>query len=295
MSLLGTFSDFPVKCYGPSTNRNPKRWESKKSQYKPSRTKNPTFPTVAQNNVWFFLLPSTTTYWYVLQSKENQKIFKNEILNWNWTFSKLRGAHFRPNSAKKLYFGELLNIFIKVSQFHTYGVTYSPCRAANFEPSWDPQAQFVPKLQPFPRHTIFLIEHSKKFWKKLFLETYYNVEIFVFWYLCHCVICICICICIFICICICICICILLFLLLSASSLRGSGAVGFSAIWLVCFKFWLEWFKTICNEPPRCRHFQIGIIANTRKYTALRRKYTNTNTVSNTQIQFGSRNPLRSV
>ena len=155
MSLLGTFSDLSVKCYGPLTKKNPKRWTSQKSQYESLRPQNPTFPTLAQNNVWFFLLPSTTIYWYVLPSKENKKIFKNEILDWNWNFSKLRGGHFRPNSAKKLYFGELLNIFIKVSQFHTYGVTYSPCRAANFEPSWDPQAQFVQKLQPFPRAIFF--------------------------------------------------------------------------------------------------------------------------------------------
>ena len=52
------------------------------------RPKNPTFPKLAQNNVKFFLLPSTTRYQCVLPWKKNSKKLKNKNLNWHWSCSK---------------------------------------------------------------------------------------------------------------------------------------------------------------------------------------------------------------
>ena len=55
----------------------------------PSRPNNLTFPTIAQNNVWFCLLPCTSIYWCVWPSKEKSKKVKDKNLNWNWNVSKL--------------------------------------------------------------------------------------------------------------------------------------------------------------------------------------------------------------
>ena len=48
------------------------------------------FPEVAQKNVWFFLLPSTTVCWCVLPCKEKSKKSKDKNLNWNWNYPKQR-------------------------------------------------------------------------------------------------------------------------------------------------------------------------------------------------------------
>ena len=82
------------KSYGPITKTNSKIWKFPKSHNYRSRPKNPTFPEVAQNNVRFFLLPATTTYWYVLSSKKNREKIKNYNLNWNCSFIKLPKKHF---------------------------------------------------------------------------------------------------------------------------------------------------------------------------------------------------------
>ena len=64
-----------------------KTWKSQKSHHHSFWPKKVTFPKLAQNNVWFFLLPCTTIYWDVLPYKKFPKI-KNVILNWNWKFAK---------------------------------------------------------------------------------------------------------------------------------------------------------------------------------------------------------------
>ena len=46
------------------------------------------FPKLAQNNLWFFVLPSTTRCWYVVPCKKKSKKLKNKKLNWHWSFSK---------------------------------------------------------------------------------------------------------------------------------------------------------------------------------------------------------------
>ena len=50
----------------------------------PSWPKKPTFWKLAQNNLWFFLLPSTTRCWCVLPCNEKSKKSKDKNLNWNW-------------------------------------------------------------------------------------------------------------------------------------------------------------------------------------------------------------------
>ena len=88
MSLVGTFSDFSVKSYGPLTNTNLKIWKFPKSHNYRSRPKNPTSWKLAQNNVSFFVLPSTTRYQCVLLWRKNSKKLKDEKINWHRSFSK---------------------------------------------------------------------------------------------------------------------------------------------------------------------------------------------------------------
>ena len=55
---------------------------------------------------------------------------------------------------------------------------------------------------------------------------------------------------------------------------RRWSSTGFSAIWIVCFNS--GWWRCVMMSRFDAQ-IQIRIIANTRNYMALRRKYTNTN------------------
>ena len=80
-------SKFSFKSYTRSTETsffggNPEKNPIQKSP------KNPTSWKLAQNNVIFFVLPSTTRYQCVLLWRKNSKMLKNENLNWHRSFSK---------------------------------------------------------------------------------------------------------------------------------------------------------------------------------------------------------------
>ena len=119
------------------------------------------FPKLAQNNVGFFLLPSTTMYQCVLPWKLFPKKLKNENLNWHWSCPKERADPRRSKSAKKLFFNHVFKILLIMLDLKTQLVTSASCPGANFELSWSNVKIFVQKLQPFYGDIIFSLKISK--------------------------------------------------------------------------------------------------------------------------------------
>ena len=85
--------------------------------------KNQTSWKLAQNNVSFFVLPSTTRYQCVLLWRKNSKMLKNENLNWHRSFSKTLKI---PKKFQKTLFLRWLifNIFLQ-SVFCTKCIEYN--------------------------------------------------------------------------------------------------------------------------------------------------------------------------
>ena len=127
----------------------------------PSRPKKSIFPKLAQNNINFFLLPSTTMYQCVLPWKKNKKKLKNKQINWHWKLSKVRVDRRRSKSAKKFIFNNLFKILLIMFDLKTQLVTSASCPGANFELSWANVRFFVQKLQPFYGDIIFSLKISK--------------------------------------------------------------------------------------------------------------------------------------
>ena len=69
------------------------------------------FPKLAQNNLWFFVLPSKTRCWCVLPCKENFKKIQNWDFKLELKFPKTARGQKRRHF---LYFESLLKIFLKI-------------------------------------------------------------------------------------------------------------------------------------------------------------------------------------
>ena len=168
MSQVGTFSDFSVKSYGPLTNTSLKIWKFPKSHNYRSRPKNQTSWKLAQNNVWFFVLPSTTRYQCVLLWRKNSKKLKHENLNWHWSCPKERADPRRSKSAKKFIFNNLFKILLIMFDLKTQLVTSASCPGQILS-YLELMSDFSFKSYSRSTETSFFPWKSRKIKKSLFL------------------------------------------------------------------------------------------------------------------------------